>query len=235
MKSKLNILIVEDDNIAATTLAKSLQAKGIVTQIADNGQKALDLVSEESFDVIIMDRMMPKMDGIKALEKMRSQGIATPILILSALGEVDERVEGLEAGGDDYLVKPYALSELIARLNVLYKRNNFVHESTQEWLKEFGVKLNTVNGKVFRDEVRVPLQPQERKLLEYFLRHPNQVMTRKMLLEKVWDFHFETDSNLIDTQISRLRTKLDKPFSNALIHTIRGKGYVFAEDLSLVE
>ena len=231
----MNILIVEDDNIAATTLAKSLQAKGIVTQIADNGQKALDLVSEESFDVIIMDRMMPKMDGIKALEKMRSQGIATPILILSALGEVDERVEGLEAGGDDYLVKPYALSELIARLNVLYKRNNFVHESTQEWLKGFGVKLNTFNGKVFRDELRVPLQPQERKLLEYFLRHPNQVMTRKMLLEKVWDFHFETDSNLIDTQISRLRTKLDKPFSNALIHTIRGKGYVFAEDLSLVE
>ena len=231
----MNILIVEDDSIAATTLAKSLQARGIVTQIAENGQKALDLVSEESFDVIIMDRMMPKMDGIKALEKMRSQGIATPILILSALGEVDERVEGLEAGGDDYLVKPYALSELIARLNVLYKRNNFVHESTQEWLQGFGVKLNTVNGKVFRDGVRVPLQPQERKLLEYFLRHPNQVMTRKMLLEKVWDFHFVTDSNLIDTQISRLRTKLDKPFSKALIHTIRGKGYVFAKDLSLAE
>ncbi|BBN58939.1 response regulator transcription factor [Hydrogenovibrio marinus] len=231
----MKILIVEDDNIAATTLAKSLQAQSMVTQIASDGQSALLAVGEESFDVIVMDRMMPKMDGIEALGKMRRQGIATPVLILSALGEVDERVEGLEAGGDDYLVKPYALSELIARLNVLYKRNQTVQDSDTEWLTAFGVKLNTINGKVFRDGERIHLQPQERKLLEYFLRHANQVMTRKMLLEKVWDFHFETDSNLIDTQISRLRTKVDKPFSTALIHTIRGKGYVFSKEPSLVE
>lgn len=231
----MNVLIVEDDNIAATTLAKSLQAQGVETQIACDGQKALVAVTEESFDVLIMDRMMPKMDGIEALGKIRNQGITTPVLILSALGEVDERVEGLEAGGDDYLVKPYALSELIARLNVLYKRNNTIHDSDNEWLASFGVKLNTINGKVFRDGARVHIQPQERKLLEFFLRHANQVMTRKMLLEKVWDFHFETDSNLIDTQISRLRTKLDKPFSKALIHTIRGKGYVFSENPSLIE
>lgn len=231
----MKILIVEDDPTAATTLSISLQAHGMTTQIARDGQKALVAISENNFDVIIMDRMMPKMDGIEALGKIRNQGIATPVLILSALGEVDERVEGLEAGGDDYLVKPYALSELIARLNALYKRNHSVQKSDKEWMVAFGVKLNTINGKVFRDDVRVQLQPQERKLLEYFLRHPNQVMTRKMLLEKVWDFHFETDSNLIDTQISRLRTKLDKPFSKALIHTIRGKGYVFAEDLSSIE
>lgn len=231
----MNVLIVEDDNVAATTLAKSLKTQGMMTRIASDGQKALVAVSEESFDVIIMDRMMPKMDGIEALGKMRNQGVTTPVLILSALGEVDERVEGLEAGGDDYLVKPYALSELIARLNVLYKRNNTIHDNDNEWLVSFGVKLNTINGKVFREDARVHLQPQERKLLEFFLRHANQVMTRKMLLEKVWDFHFETDSNLIDTQISRLRTKLDKPFSKALIHTIRGKGYIFSENPSLVE
>ncbi len=231
----MNVLIIEDDNIAATILAKSLQTLGMVTQIASDGQKALVAVTEGSFDVIIMDRMMPKMNGIESLKKMRDQGITTPVLILSALGEVDERVEGLEAGGDDYLVKPYALSELIARLNVLYKRNQTIYDTHNEWLTSFGVKLNTINGKVFREGVRVHLQPQERKLLEFFLRHADQVLTRKILLEKVWDFHFETDSNLIDTQISRLRTKLDKPFSKKLIHTIRGKGYVFSKDISLVE
>lgn len=229
----MKILIVEDDPTAATTLAKSLLAHGMTTQIAHDGQKALEAVSEEKFDVIIMDRMMPTMDGIEALETMRHQGITAPVLILSALGEVDERVEGLEAGGDDYLVKPYALSELIARLNALYKRNQTIPALDNEWLTSFGVALNTINGKVFREDSRVHLQPQERKLLEYFLRHPNQVMTRKMLLEKVWDFHFETDSNLIDTQISRLRTKLDKPFDTALIHTIRGKGYIFSDTPSL--
>lgn len=230
------VLIVEDDVVAAKTLAKSLESQGIASQIANDGLKALDAVAEERFDVIIMDRMMPNMDGIESLGKIRNEGIATPVLILSALGEVDERVEGLEAGGDDYLVKPYALSELVARLNVLYKRSHTTHqEMDREWLSGFGVRLNTINGKVFRDGAKIHLQPQESKLLEYFLRHPNQVMTRKMLLEKVWDFHFETDSNLIDTQISRLRTKVDKPFSMALIHTVRGKGYVFTDNLSSIE
>jgi len=233
---KMNVLIVEDDNIAATTLAKSLAIHGISSNVVNNGLKALEVVQKNHFDVIIMDRMMPQMNGIKALEQMRIQHITTPVLILSALGEVEERVEGLEAGGDDYLVKPYALSELIARLHVLNKRNQAKATNIDtEWLSAFGVKLNVINGKVFRENQSIHLQPQEKKLLEYFLRHNNQIMTRRMLLEKVWDFHFETDSNLIDTQISRLRNKIDKPFSNPLIHTLRGKGYVFTDDLSQVD
>jgi len=231
----MKLLIVEDDQVAATTLARSLQSQDFITQIAHNGEEAFSAVIEKTFDVIVMDRMMPKMDGITALTKIRKHGITTPVLILSALGEVDERVEGLEAGGDDYLVKPYALSELVARLNVLSKRNPAAQEGDSEWLTEFDVKLNSINGKVYREGVQVHLQPQEKKLLEFFMRHTNQIMTRKMLLEKVWDFHFETDSNLIDTQISRLRTKLDKPFSTKLIHTIRGKGYVFSDNPSSVE
>jgi two-component system OmpR family response regulator len=231
----MNVLIVEDDKVAATTLANALQSKGISSQIADNGEKALSKVSMESFDVIIMDRMMPEMDGITSLKKMRHQGVTTPVLILSALGEVDERVEGLEAGGDDYLVKPYAISELIARINILAKRNLNALAQDQEWLSAFGVRLNLINAKVYRDDIKIHLQPQEKKLLEFLLRHPNQLITRTVLLEKVWDFHFETDSNLIDTQISRLRAKLDKPFDKPLIHTVRGKGYVFSDDLSLAK
>ncbi|WP_019557494.1 response regulator transcription factor [Thiomicrorhabdus arctica] len=225
----MKLLIVEDDPIAAEVLAQNLESLGHQTQLARNGLEALASVAQDSFDVMVIDRMMPKMDGIEAIKQLRANHNTMPVLILSALGDVDERVEGLQAGGDDYLVKPYALRELVARLEVLVKRSQTVMSPIlNDWIEVFDLRLNKVSGKVFRQEKRVLLQPQERKLLEYFALNPNQLITRNMLLEKVWDFHFDTDSNLIDTQISRLRTKVDKPFHPPLIHTIRGKGYVFS-------
>lgn len=224
----MRLLIVEDDPIAADVLAQNLNGLGYQTNHAYTGIEALEQLEKNEYDVVIIDRMMPKMNGLEAVKRLRARQDMTPVLILSALGEVDERVEGLQAGGDDYLVKPYALSELVARIEVLVKRNRpTLQSSFSEWIEVFNVKMNLVSGKVYRDDIRIQLQPQERKLLEYFMRNPEQRITRKMLLEKIWDFHFDTDSNLIDTQISRLRTKIDKPFNISLIHTIRGKGYVF--------
>jgi len=226
----MKYLLVEDDPIASKILASSLQDKGHIVVAAYHGLTALKLAQTETFDAIIMDRMLPKMDGLTVIKKLRSASIQTPVIILSALGEVDDRVKGLQAGGDDYLVKPYALPELLARLEVMVRRQPTKASAMPESLTVADCELNLLSGKISRQNQFIHIQPQERKLLEFFMRHPNQLLTRQMLLEKVWDFHFETDTNMIDTQVSRLRAKIDKPFDVPLIHTLRGKGYCFGTE-----
>lgn len=226
----MKCLLVEDDPIASEILAQSLRDRGYIVACAFNGLAALKMAQTEPFDVIIMDRMLPKMDGLTVTRTLREASIQTPVLILSALGEVDDRVKGLQAGGDDYLVKPYALAELLARLDVMLRRQPILESALPEILTVADCQLNLISGKIYRQNQPIHIQPQERKLLEFFMRHPNQVLTRKMLLEKVWDFHFETDTNMIDTQVSRLRAKIDKPFAVPLIQTLRGKGYCFGLD-----
>lgn len=220
--SNMRILVVEDDKTAASFIAKALTEAGHVVDCAENGEEALELVSD-IHDVLIVDRMMPKMDGITMVETIRSNGTNTPVLFLSALGKVDDRVEGLKAGGDDYLVKPFAIVELIARVEALGRRKG--QPDTQTVLTCGDLEMDLIKREVSRGEARIDLQPREFKLLEYLMRNIDRVVTRTMLLEKVWDYHFDPQTNVIDVHISRLRGKIDKGFDVALLETVRGSGY----------
>ena len=219
----MRLLIVEDDKEAAGYLAKGLTECGHVTDLATDGDTGLDYALTNAYDALVIDRMLPKRDGLSIIAELRRTGIATPVLILSALDAVDERVEGLVAGGDDYLTKPYALTELIARLEALVRRAHPEHAATL--LNVGGLQLDLLKRKVTRDGARINLQPREFRLLEYLMRHAGQVVTRRMLLENVWDYHFDPQTNVIDVQISRLRSKIDKDFENSLLQTVRGAGY----------
>jgi len=223
----MHILIIEDDVQSAASLAKGLRESGHSIDHATDGETGLQHAQAHSYDVLIVDRMLPKLDGLAVIRKLREQGIHTPALVLSALGEVDDRVEGLRAGGDDYLVKPCAFSELLARLEVLLRRAQPGESETE--LHVDGLHLNLLTHKVTRSDRVIRLQPKELRLLEYLMRHAGQIVTRAMLLEQVWDFHFDPQTNLIDTQVSRLRAKIDKDFDTALLQTIRGKGYRLGE------
>ena len=219
----MKILYVEDDLEAAAFLSRALKEAGHVVLHASDGEAGLHLAETEDFDVFILDRMLPKKDGLSLLKTVRSDGNQTPALILSALGEVDDRVEGLRSGGDDYLVKPYAFSELLARVEVLSKRVGSTEADTM--LKVGDLELDRLSHTVTRAGEKILLQPREFRLLAYLMQNAGRVVTRTMLLEKVWDYHFDPQTNVIDVHISRLRGKIDKDFDMPMLHTIRGTGY----------
>lgn len=226
--SSMRILIVEDDTEAAQYLVKAFREAGHVADVAGDGLEGYDRAGDESYDVLIVDRMLPKMDGLSMIGGLRAQNIKTPVIILSALGQVDDRVKGLRAGGDDYLPKPYAFSELLARVEVLARRKQ-PGSSEDTVYRVGGLELDRLAHKLTRNGKEIILQPREFRLLEYLMKHHGQVVTRTMLLENVWDYHFDPQTNVIDVHISRLRAKIDKGFDPPLLQTVRGTGYTIRD------
>ncbi len=221
----MRILVVEDDKEVAGFVIKGLREAGHVAEHADNGRDGLFMAASEGFDAIILDRMLPGgIDGLRLLETLRAQDNATPVLFLSALGAVDEKVRGLKAGGDDYLTKPFAFAELLARVEALTRRGKA--DGPQTKLVVGDLEMELLSRTVRRAGQRIDLQPREFRLLEFMMRHAGQVVTRTMLLEGVWDYHFDPQTNVIDVHVSRLRQKIDKPFPSALLHTVRNSGYM---------
>jgi two-component system OmpR family response regulator len=220
----MRILIIEDDRDAADYLVKAFREVGHVADMTTDGEEGLGLALEARHDVLIVDRMLPKRDGLSIIGALREKAIDVPVLILSALGQVDDRVKGLRAGGDDYLAKPYAFSELLARVEVLARRRPGPNEETVYRIGDLA--LDRLSHEVTRGGTEILLQPREFRLLEYLMKHGGQVVTRTMLLENVWDYHFDPQTNVIDVHISRLRSKIDKGFARPLLHTIRGAGYM---------
>ncbi len=221
----MRILVVEDDRDVAGFVAKGLREAGHVVEHADNGRDGLFLAASENFDAIVLDRMLPGgVDGLRLLETLRAQNNQTPVLFLSALAQVDDRVRGLKAGGDDYMTKPFAFAELLARVEALNRRGKTEAPVTK--LVAADLEMDLLSRTVRRAGQKIDLQPREFRLLEYLMRHTGQVVTRTMLLEGVWDYHFDPQTNVIDVHVSRLRQKVDKPFPTALIHTIRNAGYM---------
>jgi two-component system OmpR family response regulator len=223
----MRILVIEDDRDAADYLVKAFREVGHVADAAHDGEDGLAQALDGEYDVLIVDRMLPKLDGLTLIGNLRGKGIETPVLILSALGQVDDRVKGLRAGGDDYLPKPYSFSELLARVEVLARRRGGRNEETV--LRVGDLELDRLSHEVRRGTEEITLQPREFRLLEYLMKHAGQVVTRTMLLENVWDYHFDPQTNVIDVHISRLRSKIDKGFSQPLLHTIRGAGYMIRD------
>ncbi len=219
----MRILIVEDDLEAAEAMERGLIEAGHDCVRAADGLEGLEAVRRGGFDVMIVDRMMPRMDGIALVETARREGDATPVLFLSALGEINDRVAGLKAGGDDYLVKPYAFAELSARVEALARRRDT--GSVQTLLRVGELEMNLISREVHRQGKEIDLQPREFQLLEFMMRHAGQSVTRTMLLEKVWEYHFDPQTNVIDVHISRLRAKIDKGFDRPMLQTVRGAGY----------
>ncbi len=224
----MHILVIEDDKEAAGWLVKGLREAGHVTDLATDGEEGLNMARNGDYDVLIIDRMLPRLDGLTLLQKLREEGNQTPALFLSALGEVEDKVEGLRAGGDDYIAKPYAFSELLARVEVLGRRKTA--EPVQTRLRVGDLEMDLLKRKVTRAGKEIQLQPREFKLLEYLMRNAGNVVTRTMLLENVWDYHFDPQTNVIDVHISRLRGKIDKEFDKPLLHTVRGAGYMLKAD-----
>ena len=220
----MRVLIIEDDRDAADYLAKAFREVGHVADLASDGEDGLAMAQAGQYDVLIVDRMLPKRDGLSVIAALRAEGRDTPVLILSALGQVDDRVKGLRAGGDDYLPKPYAFAELLARVEVLSRRRGGRAEETM--YKVGDLELDRLSHRVSRGGEEIVLQPREFRLLEYLMKHAGQVVTRTMLLENVWDYHFDPQTNVIDVHISRLRGKIDKGFAQPLLHTVRGAGYI---------
>ena len=224
----MRILIVEDDSETLSFIRKGFQEDGHVVDTASDGTEGLLMASTSTYDLLVLDRMLPGIDGLSVVRTLRATKTKIPIIILSAMSEVEQRVEGLEAGCDDYLIKPFAFSELKARANVLTRRPDRDGDTT--FLKTANLSMDLASRKVFRDTKEIDLKPREFRLLEFLMRHPGQVVTRTMLLERVWDYHFDPQTNVIDVHISRLRTKLDEGFSTSLVQTIRGSGYRLIED-----
>lgn len=219
----MKILLIEDDVGTAQHIIKSLQQHGHVVDQASNGRDGLFLAAGESYEVMIVDRMLPGLDGLGIVKTIRGAGIKTPVLFLTTLGGIDDRVEGLEAGGDDYLVKPFAFAELLARINALARRPPV--SAAETTLRVADLEMDLLKRMVVRAGRRIELQPQEFKLLEYLIHNSGRVVTRTMLLENVWDFHFDPQTNVVETHISRLRSKVDRGFDTELIYTVRGSGY----------
>ncbi len=225
----MRILLVEDDPTVAGFVTKGLREAGHVVERADNGKDGLFLAVSEAFDAIVLDRMLPGgIDGLRILEMLRSQNNTTPVLLLSALAQVEERVAGLKAGGDDYLTKPFAFSELLARIEALSRRGR--SDAPQTKLTVGDLEMDLLSRSVKRAGAKIDLQPREFRLLEYLMRHGGQVVTRTMLLEGVWEYHFDPQTNVIDVHVSRLRQKIDKPFPTSMIHTVRNAGYMLRAD-----
>ncbi len=220
----MRALIIEDDEVVAKFIAKGLRQHGYLVDVARDGREGLFHALEQGYDVMIVDRMLPALDGLSVLKTVRSAGNTTPILILSALAEVDNRVEGLRAGGDDYLTKPFAFSELVARLEALQRRPRGGGAADTAY-QAGDLELDPRRRTVTRAGEPIRLLPREFALLEYLMRNRGQVVTRTMLLENVWDYHFDPQTNVVDVHVSRLRAKVDRPFSEPLIETVRGVGY----------
>ena len=225
----MRILIIEDDRDAADYLVKAFREVGHVADLATDGEEGLALALEARHDVLVIDRMLPRLDGLAVIARVREKGVDAPVLILSALGQVDDRVKGLRAGGDDYLAKPYAFSELLARVEVLARRRPGLSEDTVYRVGD--LELDRLSHRVVRGKEELTLQPREFRLLEYLMKHGGQVVTRTMLLENVWDYHFDPQTNDIDVHISRLRSKIDKGHDKPLLHTIRGAGYMIRDGI----
>jgi two-component system, OmpR family, response regulator len=221
---KMRILVIEDDRESASWLVKGLREAGHVVDLATEGLQGLNLALEGVHDVCIIDRMLPLMDGITVIQRMRAADLKTPVLILSALSDVDERVKGLRAGGDDYLAKPYAFAELLARVEGLGSRKLLDPKDAK--LRAMDLEIDLMTRTVTRGGKVIVLQPREFKLLEYLVRKAGHIVTRTMLLENVWDYHFDPQTNVIDVHVSRLRGKLDKGFAEPLLQTVRGAGYM---------
>lgn len=219
----MHILLIEDDKEASKYVIKGLQESGHVVDHAADGEAGYEIALVGKFDVLIVDRMLPALDGLTLVKKLRQNHNTTPVLFLSALGDVDDKVLGLKSGGDDYLSKPFAFSELLARIEVLVKRGS--GQLAETTLKFEDLEMNLLTRRVMRHDKAIDLQPREFKLLEYLLRNAGRVVTRTMLLENVWEYHFDPQTNVIDVHISRLRSKIDKDFTPPLLHTIRGAGY----------
>jgi two-component system OmpR family response regulator len=220
----MRILLIEDDKEAAAYLCKALREAGHVPDHAADGDTGAIMAADGGYDVLVVDRMLPRREGLSIIEDLRKRGDHTPALILSALGQVDDRVTGLRAGGDDYLAKPYAFSELLARVEALARRSKPGEAETVYRVGD--LELDRLRHTVARAGRPVPLQPREFRLLEYLMKHAGQVVTRTMLLENVWDYHFDPQTNVIDVHVSRLRSKIDKGFGEPLLHTVRGAGYM---------
>jgi two-component system OmpR family response regulator len=224
----MKILIIEDDGEAAAYLVKAFREAGHACDLASDGLEGYRLASEGIYDVLIVDRMLPKMDGLSLIGGLREQKIETPVLILSALGQVDDRVKGLRAGGDDYLAKPYAFSELLARIEVLARRKR-IAEGEPTHYRVGDLVLDRLTHTLARAGKEISLQPREFRLLEYLMKNAGRVVTRTMLLEHVWDYHFDPQTNVIDVHVSRLRGKIDKGSETPLLHTVRGAGYMIRD------
>ncbi len=225
----MKVLLVEDNERVSRFVVKGLQEAGHVADHADNGRDGMFLAASEPYDVIIMDRMLPgQIDGLAIIEALRKSGNHTPILILSALSDVDERIRGLKSGGDDYLTKPFAFGELLARLDALARRAQ--GSGTQTSLRVADLHVDLLSRKAMRGSRPIALQPQEFKLLEYLMRHAGQVVTRTMLLENVWDYHFDPQTNVVDVHISKLRQKIESDSERPLLRTVRNAGYMLTAE-----
>jgi len=223
----MRLLIIEDDRDAADYIVRAFREVGHVAEHAADGEEGLALAMDGDYDVLIVDRMLPKRDGLSVIGALRERNIETPVLILSALAQVDDRVQGLRAGGDDYLPKPYSFSELLARVEALTRRRG---GRADEMIYRVGdLELDRLSHRVTRGKEEILLQPREFRLLEYLMKHAGQVVTRTMLLENVWDYHFDPQTNVIDVHISRLRSKIDKGHKQPLLHTVRGAGYMIRD------
>ncbi|MFQ3201663.1 MAG: two-component system OmpR family response regulator [Zhongshania sp.] len=220
----MRVLLIEDDASVAEYIVKGLRESGYQVEHAADGKTGLIKATTEDYDALIVDRMLPHVDGLTIIQTLRASNDSTPALILSALGEVEDRVKGLKAGGDDYLVKPFAFAELLARIEVMLRRQEAGSAVTR--LKVADLEMDLLAHKVSRAGQPFNLQPREYKLLEYLMRHAGQVVTRTMLLENVWDYHFDPQTNVIDVHVSRLRQKIDKGFDKPLLNTVRGAGYM---------
>jgi two-component system OmpR family response regulator len=223
----MRLLVIEDDRDAADYIVRAFREVGHVADQASDGEEGLALALDGEYDVLIVDRMLPKRDGLSVIGALREKGIETPVLILSALTQVDDRVKGLRAGGDDYLPKPYSFAELLARVEALARRGGGRGEETV--YRAGDLELDRLSHRVTRGGEEILLQPREFRLLEYLMKHAGQVVTRTMLLENVWDYHFDPQTNVIDVHISRLRSKIDKGFEQPLLHTVRGAGYMIRD------
>jgi two-component system OmpR family response regulator len=222
----MKFLLIEDDLETAAYIRRGLEQEGHVVDHAEEGNQGLLLAADTSYSVLIVDRMLPSMDGVTIVKAMRAADVRTPVLFLTTLGGIDDRVSGLNAGGDDYLVKPFALSELLARLNALARRPPMVDAETV--LTVADLQMDRLRRAVKRADQKIDLQPREFKLLEYLMKNAGRLVTKTMLLENVWDFHFDPKTNIVETHISRLRAKVDRGFATELIHTIRGSGYMIS-------
>ena len=220
----MKILVIEDDREASDYIRKAFDEAGHTADVAGDGETGHAMAEGGSYDVLVVDRMLPRRDGLSVVSSLRAKGDKTPVLILSALGEVDDRVTGLRAGGDDYLTKPYAFSELLARVEALNRRGGARDVETQ--YKVGDLELDRLAHTVRRAGRDILLQPREFRLLEYLMRHAGQVVTRTMLLENVWDYHFDPQTNVIDVHVSRLRAKIEREFDTPVLHTVRGAGYM---------
>jgi two-component system OmpR family response regulator len=224
----MRLLLVEDDHKIASFIIKGFRAEGFAVDHAEDGENGLHLALTEPYDAAIVDIMLPKLDGLALIQQLRREKIQTPVIVLSAKGSVDDRVKGLQTGGDDYLTKPFAFSELLARVRALIRRSSDVAEPTK--LSAGEISMNLITREVVRAGKKIELQPLEFSLLEYLMRNAGRVVSKTMIMEHVWDYYFDPQTNVVESRIYKLREKIDKGFSSKMIHTVRGVGYVLKEE-----